>query len=97
MLKTWIAGSLTFFYVAAGLIILIARGDMVDLLATGKLSELGNFFAGALTPVAFVWLVCGYLLQSDELRLQREELRLQREELRLQREMLQQGQEAHQS
>ena len=89
MLKTWVVGGLTFFYLFAGLIILMARGgDLVNLLAYGELNELGDFLAGALTPVAFIWLVYGYLVQGDELRLQREELRLQREELRLQRDEL---------
>ena len=89
MLKTWVVGGLTFFYLFAGLIILMVRGgDLVDLLTHGGLNELGDFLAGALTPVAFIWLVYGYLVQGDELRLQREELRLQHDELRLQREEL---------
>ena len=67
MLKTWVVGGLTFFYLFAGLIILMVRGgDLVNLLAHGELNELGDFLAGALTPVAFIWLVYGYLLQGEE-------------------------------
>ena len=38
-------------------------------------NELGDFFAGAFAPLAFLWLVVTVLLQSIELRLQRKELR----------------------
>ena len=89
MLKTWVVGILTVAYICGGLLILVIRGDdLLNLLAIGKLNELGDFLAGALTPVAFIWLVYGYLVQGDELRLQRNELRLQREELHLQRDEL---------
>ena len=47
-------------------------------------NEFGDFLAGVFTPVAFGWLIYGYFLQRNELRLQREELYLQRNELRLQ-------------
>ena len=89
MLKTWVVGGLTFFYLFAGLLILLARGgDLVNLLAYGKLNELGDFLAGALTPVAFIWLVYGYLVQREELHLQRDELRLQHGELKETRKTL---------
>ena len=79
MLKTWMVSTLTFFYVFTGVMILIVRSDaLVNLLAYGELNEIGDFLAGALTPVAFIWLVYGYLVQGDELRLQGDELRLQR-------------------
>ena len=53
----------------------------------GKLGELdanqlGDFFAGVAAPLAFFWLVIGYVLQRQELALQREELKLQREEMK---------------
>lgn len=51
-------------------------------------NELGDFLAGVFTPVAFGWLIYGYFLQRNELRLQREELHFQRNELRLQHEEL---------
>ena len=60
-----------------------------DLLRAGNLNELGDFLAGVFTPLAFGWLVYGYLLQSKELRLQREELALTRKQLGKQTELLQ--------
>ena len=67
---------LTVFYIA---VILFLRGnDAWELLRTGRLNELGDFLAGFFTPLAFGWLVYGYLQQSKELRLQREELSLTR-------------------
>lgn len=44
-------------------------------------NEVGDFFAGLFAPVAFLWLVLGYFMQANELRLQRKELALQRKEL----------------
>lgn len=40
-----------------------------------KLNELGDFLAGTFGPIAFLWLVLGFLQQGRELRLQAEELR----------------------
>ena len=40
-----------------------------------RLNEWGDFFAGFFAPVAFLWLVLGYLQQGEELRHQAEELR----------------------
>jgi hypothetical protein len=40
----------------------------------------GDFFAGLFAPIAFLWLVIGYLQQTAELRMQREELEMQRKE-----------------
>lgn len=47
-----------------------------------KPSELGDFLAGVLSPLAFLWLVLGYFQQGQELKLSTEALRLQAEELR---------------
>ena len=78
--------ALSIFYIAT---ILILRGnDAWDLLRAGNLNELGDFLAGVFTPLAFGWLVYGYLLQSKELRLQREELALTRKQLGKQTELL---------
>lgn len=40
-----------------------------------ELNELGDFLAGTFGPVAFLWLVLGFLQQGRELRLQSEELK----------------------
>ena len=78
--------ALSILYIAT---ILFLRGsDVSGLLVTGNLNELGDFLAGVFTPLAFGWLVYGYLLQSKELRLQREELALARKQLGKQTKLL---------
>ena len=78
---------LSVFYIV---IILFFRGnDAWNLLRTGELNELGDFLAGFFTPLAFGWLVYGYILQSRELSLQRKELSLTRDQLGKQTELLQ--------
>jgi hypothetical protein len=46
-----------------------------DRLACLGPNELGDTFAGAFAPVAFVWLVAAVMLQRNELAAQRQELR----------------------
>lgn len=47
-----------------------------------KPNEWGDFFAGMFAPLAFLWLVLGYLQQGEELRLSSDALKLQAEELK---------------
>ena len=47
-----------------------------------QLNAWGDFFAGFFAPLAFLWLVLGYMQQGEELRHSTEALRLQAEELR---------------
>lgn len=47
-----------------------------------ELNELGDFLAGAFGPIAFLWLVLGFLQQGRELRLSTDALQLQAEELK---------------
>ncbi|WP_182374891.1 hypothetical protein [Pseudomonas putida] len=47
-----------------------------------KLNELGDLMAGVFSPVAFGWLVWGYIQQGKELKLSSEALRMQADELR---------------
>ena len=83
----WVISGVSVLYIA---IIFFLRGsDVWRLLTTGDLNELGDFFAGFFTPLAFGWLIYGYLLQSSELSLQRKELELTREQLGKQTELLQ--------
>ena len=85
--NSWIIVGLSILYIVA---ILFFRGnDAWKLLKAGKLSELGDFLAGLFTPLAFLWLVYGYFLQSKELRLQRKELSLTRDQLGKQTKLLQ--------
>ena len=46
------------------------------------LNELGDFLAGAFGPVAFLWLVLGFLQQGKELKISSQALKLQVSELR---------------
>ena len=85
--ENFVIVAVSIFYIAA--IGLLRGSDAWDLLRTGKLNELGDFLAGFFTPLAFGWLVYGYLLQSRELRLQREELTLTRKQLGTQTVLLQ--------
>ena len=85
--RVFVMSAVSILYIA---FILFLRGsDAWDLLRAGNLNELGDFLAGFFTPLAFGWLVYGYLLQSKELRLQREELALTRDQLGKQTELLQ--------
>lgn len=47
-----------------------------------KLNELGDFLAGVFGPVAFLWLVLGFLQQGRELKLSTDALQLQAQELK---------------
>lgn len=59
---------------------------MVALAMTQKrpeeLNAWGDFFAGFFAPLAFLWLVLGYLQQGEELRQSTEALKLQAAELK---------------
>ncbi|WP_461537246.1 hypothetical protein [Spongorhabdus nitratireducens] len=51
-------------------------------LQTMPLNELGDFFAGLFSPVAFLWLILGFLQQSRELGQNTEALSMQADELK---------------
>lgn len=74
----WWAAHITVFYVAGAFMVMGARFDELLLL---KLSEIGDLSAGIFGPVAFLWLVLGYIQQGRELRLSSEALQLQAQEL----------------
>lgn len=48
-------------------------------------NEWGDFLAGSVSPLAFIWLVAGYLQQGKELKLNTDALRDQHEVMKLQR------------
>lgn len=52
---------------------------LIDRLSCLEPNALGDTFAGAFAPVAFVWLVAAVMLQRNELAAQRQELREARE------------------
>nr|WP_315413031.1 hypothetical protein [uncultured Pseudomonas sp.] len=75
----WYAWYGTAIYIG---IIIMVMGAKLDELFDLKLNELGDFLAGAFGPVAFLWLVLGFLQQGRELKLSSDALRLQADELR---------------
>lgn len=53
-----------------------------DAVAELDLNEWGDFLAGATAPLALMWIVIGYFLQGEELRLNTEALKMQQHELK---------------
>lgn len=49
------------------------------------LSQIGDFFSGFASTLAFIWLIAAYLMQGRELRLQRQEFAMQRQAMEQQR------------
>lgn len=45
-----------------------------------SLADIGQWASGVAGTLAFLWLILGYMQQSDELKLQRRELKLQRKQ-----------------
>lgn len=54
--------------------------DRIDQLNTMPLNEIGDFLAGIFGALAFFWLVIGYFMQNNELKLNRRSLEKQIEE-----------------
>lgn len=75
----WWAAHLTALYVGGAVTIMGAKFD--DLIAL-KLNEMGDLAAGVFGPLAFLWLVLGYVQQGRELKLSSKALRLQADELK---------------
>lgn len=68
--------ALTFAWLLFAAYMLLTQKHPTDLNAWG------DFFAGFFAPLAFLWLVLGYLQQGDELRQSTLALKLQAEELK---------------
>lgn len=75
----WWVNHLTALYVGAAILVMAARFD--ELLKL-DLNELGDFSAGVFGPIAFVWLITGYIQQGHELRLSSNALSAQAEEMK---------------
>lgn len=74
----WWAPYVTALYISGAIIIMGAKfDDLVNL----DLNEIGDFAAGVFGPVAFLWLILGYLQQGKELKASTQALKLQAEEL----------------
>lgn len=66
------------YLIAMGVWALLERPELVAM----SPNEFGDLLAGIFSPLAFLWLVLGFLQQGQELRASVEALRLQGEELR---------------
>jgi hypothetical protein len=75
----WLGAVLTAIYLLVMLKLVWGR---VGTLQTMELNALGDFLAGAFGPVAFLWLVLGFIQQGQELRQGTEALTLQAMELK---------------
>ncbi|WP_049696063.1 hypothetical protein [Pseudomonas fulva] len=58
-----------------------AVGERIGALKTMELNSVGDFLAGAFSPLAFLWLVLGFAQQGLELRISSDTLKLQVKEL----------------
>lgn len=70
-----ILSALLFIFFSA--LLYVRRADLAVL----KLNELGDFFAGFAAPLAFIWLIAGYVQQGIELEQNTEALKSQQKEL----------------
>lgn len=68
----------TAVWIGVGAYWALSTGNRFVELWWGDFNHVGDFLAGFFAPLAFLWLVIGYMQQGLELRMQREELRLQR-------------------
>ena len=75
----WWAAHFTAVYVSGAILIVCTRFD--DLIAL-ELNEIGDLSAGVFGPVAFLWLVLGYIQQGRELKISSEALKMQAAELK---------------
>lgn len=77
-LTRWaVAGSAAYL----ALLVCLGWGRWPQLL-TKDLNEVGDFLAGAFSPLAFFWLVVGYFQQGHELNQNTNALRMQHDELK---------------
>lgn len=72
---------LTIVWLGLSVALVLWKRDTVGNLG---LNDWGDFLAGVSAPIAFLWLVLGYLQQGDELKQNTAALRAQEEQLRLQ-------------
>jgi len=70
--------SITIIWLSLFSLLLILKWEQASLLS---LNEWGDFLAGVTAPLAFLWLIVGYMLQRKELKANTEALLFQREEM----------------
>lgn len=73
------------YLLAVALLVFWKRATLAEL----PLNAIGDFLAGAFGPLAFLWLVLGYLQQGDQLKQNSDALMLQAKELQLGNKALQ--------
>lgn len=74
-------GALLASAVYVGILVWLGWGSWCQL-RSKELNEVGDFLAGAFSPLAFFWLVVGYFQQGHELNQNTKALRLQHDELK---------------
>lgn len=75
----WWAAHFTALYVGGAILIMGARFDeLINL----ELNAIGDLSAGVFGPVAFLWLVLGYIQQGRELKISSKALQMQATELK---------------
>lgn len=74
-----IASSISVAWIAGGIAVVAMNWEKFNGM---ELNAIGDFLAGAFSPLAFLWLIVGYFQQGDELKQNTEALRLQGEELK---------------
>lgn len=75
----WWAAHLTAVYIGGAIMVMATRFDE---LITLELNAIGDFSAGVFGPVAFLWLVLGYIQQGRELKISSTALQMQTAELK---------------
>jgi len=63
-------------------VVLLISMRILNLSHVSSYNELGDFLAGVFSPVAFLWLVLGFLQQQKELQQNTKALKLQADELK---------------
>ena len=78
MRATKVFSAITSIWIIGGIALIFLKFESVKEMG---LNELGDFTAGFFSPLAFMWLIAGYIQQGKELQLNTEALRLQVSEL----------------
>lgn len=80
--KMWLGIGTSFVYACGAVFILFINLCYSPPSPPLGLNGIGDYLAGAFSPLAFLWLVIGYLMQNKELRNNNEAIKLQINELK---------------
>ncbi|SUD91010.1 hypothetical protein [Psychrobacter phenylpyruvicus] len=95
----FIKNNLVVFFAGLFTIIMLIMGAFYAHLHYSEvngMADIGAFLSGIFAPIAWVWFLASYAIQSSELKLQRKELTLQRQALETQVEELKHSVQAQQ-